>query len=217
MGAIGLFGTWERAPLVVLADLQSVESAGSQKVARLPNPVPAAVHRIYWCRGDLKAYSVVRGALPSVGKKFLWSSMSPGCDPTRSAYGTTQYHGPGTRVWFLREEAEYIRPVVDIGGAFFVGFNVKWNILPTQAPEKHFGQLLLTPSAIDASLRDYAHGFFNLANAACLILGRDELSEGRSPRACVAQVRALADLGDPNLRRAACDFLQSQFGERCRP
>jgi hypothetical protein len=115
----------------------------------------------------------------------------------------------------VREEGNYLRPAVDIGGAFFVGFYQKWNLPTGKQPAEHFADLLLTPSAIDTSLKDYADGFFNLANAACLILGQEDLARQRAPRACIGKLKALAGLGDPDLRRAACGYLESQFEEKC--
>lgn len=207
---LGLLGSWDRASSVVVADLQNVEAVGTQRIANPPWPVSPKLHRLYWCQGDLKVYSVVKGKIPPGGKKFLWGGTKPGCDLTDYGAGARQESKSTalTRVWFIREEGDYIRPVVDGGGGlFFFVFNGKWD--DGQDPEKKFARLLLTPNAVGRSARDYGRRWdFEVPSTACLVLGREQ---------CIEQIKALAALGDPLLRRRACDFLNSQFKETCSP
>lgn len=206
---LGLLGSWDRASSVVVADLQNVEYVGSQKITNPPWPVQPAMVRIYWCQGDFNVYSAVKGKVPRNGKKFLWGGGKPGCHLTEHAKGATEGRGPMTRVWFVREEGNYIRPVVDALGVYFVAFNVKWDDGSREDSKKKFGRLLLSPNAVDTSPRDYGRWWdFELPSTACSILGRDE---------CIGRIKGLAALGDPLLRRNACDFLKSQFRETCTP
>jgi hypothetical protein len=111
-----------------------------------------------------------------------------------------------TRVWFIREEGKYVRPVVDGFGIYFVNFYVPWDESPARDPQEQFGDLLLSPAARGATLAEFADGFFTPAATACFVLGR-------AP--CIERIRSLAKLGEPELQRAACDFLKSEFQVGC--
>lgn len=203
---IGLEGSWEMAPIVVVADVRNVAPIGVQKIKNPPWPVASTIDRVYWCQGDFVTYAVVKGRRPASGKKFVWGSVHPGCElnlaePPRDGR-------PFTDVWFIREEGNYLRPVVDGGGYYCYTFYTNWDDGSSVAPQTRFARLLLTPSADGASVQDYARRFFTPASTACFILGREP---------CIEQIRALAALGDPDLRQAACEFLRSQFQEKCAP
>lgn len=201
-----LLGVWESAPVVVVGDVRNVAPIGVQKIKNPPWPVASTIDRVYWCEADFITYAVVRGRLPASGKKFVWGSVHPGCelnlpDPPRDGR-------PFTHVWFIREEGNYLRPVVDGGGFYCYTFYANWEDGSNVAPETRFARLLLTPSADGAALRNYAARFDTPASTACFILGREP---------CTQQIKALAALGDPDLHRAACKFLRSQFQEECAP
>jgi hypothetical protein len=102
---------WERSPQIVIGELRHVRSFGVQTVRNLPWPAQD-VRRIYWCQADLVTRSVIRGQVPSPGKKFLWGSGFPGCGLAPLKTDTT--YGPTTELWFIREEKEYIRPFSDM-------------------------------------------------------------------------------------------------------
>jgi hypothetical protein len=148
----------------------------------------------------------LRGVLPAAGKKFLWGAVEPGCDVTRFTDNKRGEVGTVTKVWFLREEVNYLRPVVDAYGPFYCTFNALWG--NPANPEDRFAQLLLTPSANNQTLREFATGFFKTASVACMILGH---------KGCIDKIKTLASLGDLDLRNAACSYLKSQFGETCTP
>lgn len=150
----------------------------------------------------------VRGAVPNPGKKLLWGGGKADCDVRGYGKGATDAPG-ATRIWFLREESTYLRPVVDAYGVYFVGFTSAWPAADNADLAKTFAHLLLTPAAMNKSARDYGRTWdFELPSTACFLLGRTE---------CIEQMRALAMLGDPLLRRHACEFLNSQFREACTP
>jgi hypothetical protein len=111
-----------------------------------------------------------------------------------------------TRVWFVRQEGDYLRPVVDAGGPLCLTFNFKWSVKSGENPSEHFARLLLTPLAVASTPVEYAQRFFSFASPACSIMGKGE---------CIGEIKALAAMGVPYLRREACDFLASQFHETC--
>jgi hypothetical protein len=203
---IGLSGTWERAPAILVADLSHIAAVGVQRIKSPPWPASPDINRIYWCEGDLEVYSLIRGKVPLNGRKFLWGAATPGCDVTKVSYGRRWSDEAITHVWFIREEGGYLRPIVDAGGLYYYAFHTKWTGDSKEDPQERFAELLLTPSANDKTLREYAHGFFNLASNACFILGRPK---------CIEKINKLTQLGDADLRRAACDFLKSQFQANC--
>jgi hypothetical protein len=204
---VGLSGVWQMAPLIVVGEVANVASVGSQKVSNPPWPASPDLRRIYWCEADFQSYSVLRGHLPPSGEKLLWGASTPGCSFKYLTDGQPWGDEPVTRVWFLREEGRYLRPVVDAGGLFFCTFHAKRQDGPHS--EAQFGELLLTPSANSRSLSQFAvEGFYSAASVACLILGQP---------LCTERLKSLAGLGDPKLSQAACSFLSSQFDEPCSP
>lgn len=200
-----LEGAWEQASTVAVADIKNVTELGVQTVERLPPPISPAIHKLYWCQADIEVLAIVKGARPDSQKKLVWGSVQPGC---RTSYVEqwNKEEGPVTGVWLLREEEDFIRPVVDGGHEFYYSFRVPWDSESDVSAQTTFGRLLLNPLATSGTLRAYAQGSFELMGLGCLILGRGE---------CVARIEGLAGLHDPTLRSAACDFLSSQFQRKC--
>lgn len=196
-----LLGVWESAPTVVVAELRNPQPAGVQRVKKLPWPAPANVNTIYWCQGNLEIKALVKGQRPGPSKEFLWGTAKPGCALTASDDSRTV-----TRVWFIREEGKYIRPVVDGFGIYYINFYVPWDQSSARDPKQEFGELLLSPAARGTTPSGFSNGFFTPASTACFILGNAR---------CIERIRALAALGDPDLRRAACDFLRSELQVTC--
>jgi len=196
-----LMGTWERAAAVVVGEVRNITAAGDHPVGDLPWPAGPWIKRIYWCEADFYGYAAIKGTLPARGKKYLWGAIRPGCKLEALPLDSTQ-------VWFIREEGEYVRPAVDAGGYFFITFRVKWDYKSKEDPQTRFGRLLLNPTGRHDSLRQFGKDIGDPASTACSILGRAR---------CVEEIRALTLLGDPDLTRAACDFLRTQYDESCRP
>jgi len=204
---LGLLGAWDQASLIVVADLQNVRALGSQTITKPPWPSLPNVLHVHWCEGDLHIYAVVKGSVGPDRRTFLWGQTTTDCDlSTYHGSGVDEQTGAMTRVWFLRQEGKYSRPVVDAGAPLCFTFNVKWDIKSPEKPSQQFARLLLTPDAVASTPVEYAQRFFHFASPACFIMGRDE---------CVHQIKALADRGVPSLRREACEFLASQFHEEC--
>jgi hypothetical protein len=204
---LGLLGNWERASSVVVADLRNVHYLGSPEITKPPWSKLPDRFTVYWCEADFVSHASVRGRLPRSGKKFLWGGARPGCEVNMPAREAPEGAGPRMRVWFVREDGEYIRPVVDGFGPYFVELRANWEVPRGADPQRVFAQLLLSPAAVDEDARHYGqHWDFDLAMTACHILGKPE---------CIEQINRLASLGDPLLRRRACEFLTSQFRAGC--
>jgi hypothetical protein len=187
--------------------VRNIRPLGVQQSAHLSWPVPDGVYSVYWCEADFHVLSTVRGRAPIDGKKFVWGSLISGCRLSPPVQRSEA--GPVTRVWFVREEGNFVRPVVDYHPRFFYEFHTAWSNGPDPSPQIRFAQLLLTPSANARTLREFASdGFPDPADLACFILGKEE---------CVSRIQALADLGDPDLRKQACSYLDSQFAVACPP
>jgi len=190
-----LSGSWERAQHVVVGDVDNVVSIGSQPI---PNPPPwpgITVSDIYWCRADFHASSVIKGTIPPAGKKLLWAAMRPGCGLEYAFYGYQGADPPLTRIWFIREEGDYLRPAVDSGGVYFVSIHVKWPNPPKGEAARLFALLLLNPAVLGGALSANSLDLFTL------ILGED--GAGERLRALAAGTR------DDHLRRWVCDYLRS--------
>jgi hypothetical protein len=198
---LNLSGTWEFSPSVVVGDMRHAKAVGTQKL--VPPPLAGARDTLYWCEGDFRTFAVIKGTAPSPRKKYLWAEFQPGCDlyfQDPIAAGS-----PVTRVWFIREEGKYVRPAVDSARHYYL-LHTDWASSSDVDARTRFGRLLLTPAAYAGTLVEFSQGFTNLASLAQMVLGD---AEART------RVRELAGLGDPDLRREACDFLQMNFQEKC--
>jgi hypothetical protein len=195
---------------VVVGDVTNIAAFGSQKITDIPNspwPPSPEIPEIYWCQADFRADSVVKGSLPNRGKKFLWAAIRPGCSFEWFRYGYEETAEPVTRIWFVREEGEYIRPVVDGGGVFFVSFHGKWFDPPKEEAPKTLALLMLNPAALGWSPTHYATIFQHPVGLALAILGKTEL---------IARLKALAATPDRTLRETVCGYLESEFDQACR-
>lgn len=207
---IGLVGTWESAPAMVIAELRNVKPVGVQKLTQPPRwPASASIQHIYWCEGDFVASLAVRGRLPVAGRKFLWGQIREGCDIIQS--WDMPDPGPTIRVWFIREEGEYIRPVADAGGVFFAAFKAQWRGDPELDPQTRFTQLLLTAGRLGRDLPK--HQVDEILATACLILGRHS-EEPEAGERCTEQFDALMRL-EPHLRPAICEFRRTMLQQPC--
>jgi len=195
---------WDASPIVAVGNVTNVTEYGQQEVDHLPWPMSPDVHRLFWCEGDFHAVAVVKGEMRLLNEKYLWGSGMRGCKlsyGSRSGLARLQ-----TRVWFLREEGEFLRPTFDGGTHGFLGLYTPWSSGPNLPPRERLGVLLLTPGANADSLRDYAQYLWSVGDIACELLGKS---------ACAERIRALAALGDAGLKTAACGYLKAQQGESC--
>lgn len=206
VNVIGFGGDWELAPAIVVGALGPGKAVGTQKIDKAPWPVYSDVHLIYWCIADFQTYAVVRGSTPAPGKKFLWASPMEGCSMEGHTDGRRWGNEPIVEVWFLREEGDFLRPIVDVGAIYFVTLHARWNY---QAPDpvKQFGELLLSPEALAKTDDELVGPFFHIASRGCQVLGAD---------LCIPRILDMSKRGNAGLRTAACNFLQSQYDVPCR-
>lgn len=200
----GLVGVWMDSPIVAVGDVANVASYGEETIDRLPPPTAPSVHQVYWCVGDFHAEALVKGTLHVASKRYLFASTFPGCrvlpdDPAALASRDK------TRVWFLREEGEFLRPTFDWGTFPFLGLLAEWDTGAPLPPRERLGALLLTPLAVCDTTEAYAEDVWLVADIACELLGKAE---------CVQRIRMLA-LEIPVLREPACHFLKGQLEVDC--
>jgi hypothetical protein len=202
----GIEAQWGLADDVIVGDVSNVIAKGSQAVANPPWPVAPDIQEIYWCEADFRADAVVKGGLPPAGKKFLWAEIRPGCNIDMFVYGYGKALTPTTRVWFLRREGNYLRPVADAGGAYFIAFRWKWTDVPKAAVSRLVAALLLDPTALDLGPGKY-HIALDSVRVARSILGDEELS---------VRLKALAAPPIPELHKLACDYLEAELRAPCK-
>jgi len=201
-----LNGAWENASVVAVGEITGIREIGIQLVSRLPSPVQPSVHELYWCEAEFASSGLIKGTISSPDRKLIWASIHPGCPTTYGSSWTGK--GPFFEVWFLREEGDYLRPVVDGGVEFEIFFKGHWNGVSGPPARKEFGRLLLTPSANSENPTDYAHGAFELMSLARDVLGDQE---------CFERLQSLALAQNSDVRKVACDFIESQLGRKCFP
>jgi hypothetical protein len=201
---VGLPSDWADATIVAVGKVVHVRSYGTQAVSHLPFPAPSWVHELYWCVGDFSAQAVVKGSLDAAPLRYLYLS-SPDCAVTND---TSPDWGDEakTRVFFLRVEGGFLRPVFDYGTHKYLGLLTRWDQGPNLPARQRLGALLLTPHANNGTLKDYAEYLWYVGDIACDLLGKAD---------CTRRIRKLAKLGNPLLRRNACGFLQGQLDEGC--
>jgi hypothetical protein len=202
------YGAWEASRLVAVGEMRNMRGYGEQVADRFPAAMSPLVHRLYWCTAEFDVAAIVKGERPSPAKKYLWASVSPDCNlwlwPDNPHAVDRRFQ---TRVWFVREDGEFLRPPVDSGMVPYIGFFTKWeNVRSTTEARRELGTLLLTPSANSDNLDDYADYLGNVIDIACDLLLKTD---------CALQLRRLADMGSPKLRENACGFLKGEFAEDC--
>ena len=199
---IGLYGTWQQATLIVIGDLQEGVLIGESDP---PAFAAEDVRRVYWCEGVLQIESIIRGTAPAT-RKYLWGTLEPGCKPERLPGGQNPYPNPVMRIWFLRTEDGYLRPIVDGGGIHLLIFRGQWSSTPQENPEWRVARLLLSPAADSLNPKDYVSHFGQSVSNACYILGFAN---------CKAEVQLLSRDHNTLISNAACEYLRSEFGEAC--
>lgn len=202
-------GVWADSAIVATGRLFEVRLLGSQSVDRAEWPLTQRVRRIFWCRGDLQVDVLIKGET-RVGRRVLaWAQARSDCDARFNSNGENR--GMGFKVWFLREEGEWLRPVVDGGSTVSMAFLSSWNSIEVNPPMRRFATYLLTPSANTTSLDEFADGLWDQAEVACGILGASE---------CKERMLRLARMSSKPLRETACSYLAVEFkfpcGERWR-
>jgi hypothetical protein len=199
-------GNWIRAEDVLVGDVSDIRSLGVQQIEQAPDPLPRDLHEIYWCQADFHADAVIKGKLPAAKKKLVWGVIRPDCTVESRGFG---YFGgePRTRVWFLREEGDYLRPSVDVGGVLFVAFKYKWEKIPALSAPRVFASVLLDPAALGLR-RTHRERLFEVIDISRSIL---------EPAEFISRMQAVAaHFPDTDLNRSICGYLESEFNQGCR-
>jgi hypothetical protein len=145
------------------------------------------VKTLYWCEGVFRPVAVVKGRLPSGTRRFLWASSIQGCRvPPNASRSANRVQ---TRVWFLRPEGEFLRPVFDSGTHGFIGLYARWEGGPPSPARVRLGRLLLTPSANSETLEQYSQYLWDVGPIACELLGTQD---------CARMIRELKELLSAN-------------------
>jgi hypothetical protein len=202
-GNLLLSGEWFAAPIVAVGEVTNVREYGKEAVRNLPWPMPPDVDTLYWCLGDFNTTTTVKGQLSTRSRKYLWASAQPGCNLFSEVSVLTRAK---TRVWFLREEGAFLRPLFDGGAAKSFGLLPDWNQGPPLPATQRLGTLLLTPGANGDNLADYASYLWDIGDIACDLLGREE---------CARQLLILGESRDTLLRENVCNFLKGQLATPC--
>jgi hypothetical protein len=113
---------------------------------------------------------------------------------------------PRTRVFFLRVENGFLRPVFDYGTHKYLGLLEAWDQSPQLPPTRRLGTFLLTPRANTGTLNTYAYYLADVGDIACDLLGKAD---------CAKRIRQLTKLGNPLLSQYACGFLRGQLHVGC--
>lgn len=201
-GSIGLSGTWKQASHIVVGKLDEGTLVGETDP---PSYATEAVRKIYWCEGELQIVAYIRGSsVPT--NKYLWGSLQPECKPDQLPGGRNPYAEPVTRIWFLKIEDGYLRPILEGGGIHLLVLRREWPSNLRGNPERYLARLLLTPYADTGNAEEFALHFFSSASSACYILGWED---------CKVEIRKLSLNRNGEIRKAACGYLRSQFAESC--
>jgi hypothetical protein len=195
---------WEDAMIVAVGEVLHAHTYGTHTYASLPSPAHPWEHELHWCVGDFHATAVVKGSLDGAPQTYLYVSWRD-CEVLNSM-APDWGNEAKTRVFFLRVEGGFLRPVFDYGTHKYLGLLARWDQGPDLPPRQRLGSLLLTPYANKKTLNAYADYLGDIGDIACDLLGKAD---------CARRIRKLARLGDPLLRENACGFLKGQLHEGC--
>ena len=145
---------------------------------------------------------LIKGTPPPPAKKYVWSDSFPGCHGHRFDYGATNVT---LRVWLVREDGPYLRPVTDTHGRAYYAFQTTTKIEPGAGAVAQLGRLLMTPEAAP-STASYEQIFWGAASLARGLLPAEEFR---------SRVLRLTSSGDADLRARACMFLEQFLLEPC--
>jgi len=202
---IGFSGAWELASSVAVGYIGPARPLGVQWIKRAPKPVFQDEHTIHWCEADFHTIEMVRGRKLQSKQRYVWGSVSSGCIISGKERGHAGTSEDITEVWLLRAEGSVLRPVVDVGGRFFVKLHTTWQ--KGIDPIEQFGRFLLTPRALNLTDDELADSFFFVAERGCQVLGRSR---------CVDYIRNISMNGSPALRNASCRYLRLQLQIPCK-
>lgn len=195
-GSVQVESAWEVAESVVVGDLSHIRELGIQNVNDLPWPASSGPATLHWCQGELSVVATIRGTAPK-SSKYVWASAIPGCKIP--GWQQPRKERPVTRVWFLRNERDFLRPIVDYVQSYFYEVSVPW--VPSAQPSSRvaFARALITLNVAAVPEQEVEGAFYTPAAIACSILGDEE---------CIERIRRLSVSTNPKVRRAANVYLE---------
>jgi hypothetical protein len=110
---------WADATIVAVGEVVNMLSYGTHTYSRFPFPAKPWEHDVDWCVGDFHPEAVVKGSLDGAPQRYLYASWSH-CEILNVA--TPDWGDEAkTRVFFLRVEGGFLRPVFDYGTHKYLG------------------------------------------------------------------------------------------------
>lgn len=199
-----LEASWEYAPVIAVGRLRNVKEVGVQHLDSVPQGVDRAIKVLYWCQAELDVQLLVKGHLPPSQPKqhVLWPSRVPGCEFGREDATLTDEY---IRVWLLRVEGEFLRPLYDGGAATRIVLLARDPAERRNLTKQSLGSLFLRPSAYENGVDDLKSDIMSIGSIACSLLGRQE---------CIQELRALANR-DQQMRARICEFIRASLENDC--
>ncbi len=196
---------WDEAPIIVVASLVNPQLVGSTGIAAPPKTVDSRVKRLYWCSGELRVSSVLKGELPkdTTSLKYLFASIRPLCS---QAEDRNTDHARQIQIWFIRAEGANVRPLYDAGSHRKLVLVRKPGELLEKLSREDVALRLLDPLSWDNGLLDLAGEMFVIGHMVCELLGSER---------CINELLLMAGRQEV-LRAEVCDFLRVTYQYNCR-
>jgi hypothetical protein len=194
-----LIDLWSRAPFVVTGSIARVRRIGAPRLGKNGNSESITV---YPCEAEFLPSIVIKGQAQDANRKLLWFSYFPSC-----AFGhrPEETIGQVDRIWFLRVDGKWLRPVAD-NAAPFLGLFQRFS--PDHDDSESLrralvGQLL-TPEAVAKTNRAFVERFDDLFGVACEITTEE---------ICFQILTDRYNESAPDVRAEICRFLAGSFDQ----
>ena len=192
---------WSESTVVAAGQLTSVRRIG--RPIGLVEPANNAPFTLYPCEGQFLPSAFLKGGIDSTIPKILLFSWFPKCS---FGVGKDFDINPVERIWFLRQEGEWLRPIIDNDSAFFdlfEPFEASASVAETQA---RFARALLSPKIVAQDQAAFFRRLPEFYELSCQISGSDT---------CFANLRHMQQEAQPPLRAEICRWLASEY-DQCR-
>ena len=157
----------------------------------------------FWCEANIILTDVIRGEAAAGNGKYVYFSPSPDC----SRIFMYERGSPQQRVWFLRRENAYYRPVGDLGRHYLaIHRPLHLEGLNSEQRVQQLASLLLVPGNLGESMEEFTRSLGRSASIACNTEGI---------RGCLALMENLRKQERMDLNREICRVLSTHG--HCRP
>jgi hypothetical protein len=198
-GNLQLIDLWSRAALVVTGSVAHVNRIG---VPRLGKNVNSESITVYPCEAEFSPSIVVKGHAEDANRKLLWFSYFPNC---AFPYRPEDTVGQVDRIWFLRVDGRWLRPVADNAAPFLGLFQpFSPNNDDSESIRRALIRQLLTPEAVARTNREFAEHFFDLFGVACEIT---------TEQMCFQILSERYKESAPEVRAEICRFLAGSYDQ----